>query len=133
MRVRATIVSALAATALAATPLAAQAGTPTYQARQADQAAQPYTHLVTGKSWSTGGTYVAQGGDITLTLTGIPKATRVFVEECNAPDLGEVQVFTKNAAGHVLATNVAKGTCFLVLFQPQSGNGGYQVTGTLAY
>lgn len=126
MRKSAVIVSILAATSLAAVPLAAQAapaGT-----------TQPYNHLVTGKTWSTGGAYVATGGEIKLTLKTLPKATDVLVEECeDGGDLGDVRTFTKQASSQVLATGVAKGTCFLLIFKPHSGAGDYRVFGTLGY
>lgn len=126
MRKSAVIVSVVAAAAVAAVPVGAQAA-PT-------GVTQPYGHLVSGTTWSTGGAYVAKSGKIELTLKTLPKATDVLVEECDeGGDLGEVQVFTKNASSHVLATGVAKGTCFLVLFQPHAGAGGYRVGGTLKY
>jgi hypothetical protein len=127
LRKSAVIVSALTVTALAAVPVAAYAG-------PAAGVTQPYNHLVTGKNWSTGGTYVAKGGEIKLTLKTLPKATDVLVEECEeGGDLGDVQTFTKSAFTHVLATDVAKGTCFLVILKPHAGAGDYRVFGTLGY
>ncbi len=127
MKKSAVLVSVLAATAVAAVPVAAYAG-------PAAGVTQPYSHLVTGKTWSTGGAYVAKGGEIKLTLKTLPKATDVLVEECDeGGDLGEVETFTKSASTHVLATDVAKGTCFLVIFKPHTGAGDYRVFGTLAY
>ncbi|MGW7687173.1 hypothetical protein ACWGID_40910 [Kribbella sp. NPDC054772] len=95
---------------------------------------QPYTHLLSGKDWSTGGAYVAQGGDIKLTLSTLPKNTQVLVEECEGGhDLGDPQLFTAKAKTQTLATDVPKGTCFLMLLAPKTGNGGYVVSGTLSY
>ncbi|ADB33509.1 hypothetical protein Kfla_4479 [Kribbella flavida DSM 17836] len=125
MKIRTVVGSTLAVTALAVTPSAAHASAPAQT--------QPYQHLVTGKSWSSGGTYVSTGGDVTLNLTTLEKNTRVFVEQCEGSDLGDVQTFTKKAPSHTLATGLEKGTCFLILFAPQSGNGGYLVKGTLSY
>ncbi|MGC4942449.1 hypothetical protein [Kribbella sp. DT2] len=127
MRKSAVFVSVLAASALAAVPVAAHA------APAAAGTTQPYTHLVTGKTWTTGGTYVAKGGEIKLTLKTLPKATDVFVEECESADLGDVKTFTPQANSQVLATGVAKGTCFVVLLKPHAGTGDYQVRGTLGY
>ncbi|GAA1529679.1 hypothetical protein GCM10009741_34460 [Kribbella lupini] len=118
--------SVLVVGTLAAAPVAAQAAPA--------GVTQPYGHLVSGTTWSTGGTYVAKGGKIELTLKTLPKATDVLVEECEGGgDLGDVQTFTKNASRHVLATGVAKGTCFFVLLQPHAGAGDYRVGGTLKY
>jgi hypothetical protein len=127
MKLRAAIVSALAITAVAGAPLAAQAA-------PSAQTSQPYTHLVTGHTWSTGGTYISHGGQVKLKLTTLPKATEVLIEKCDSGrDLGEVQVFTKKAPSHVLATDVPDGTCFLMLLESQAKSSGYQVTGTLSY
>jgi hypothetical protein len=128
MKVR-TIGAALGVAALAVVPMAAHAAP--VQARTT----QPYQHLVTvnSKAWSTGGTYVATGGDIKLNLTTLEKNTKVFVERCEGADLGDVQNFTKKAPSHTLATGVEKGECFIVLLSPVTGNGGYVVKGTLTY
>jgi hypothetical protein len=125
-------VATLAVAGLAGAPLAAQAsGVP--EAAKA-QVSQPYTHLVTGHTWSTGGTYVSTGGDVKLKLSALPKATEILVEECEGGhDLGDVQVFTKKTPSHVLATGLAKGTCFLILFESQAKSNTYQITGTLTY
>ena len=129
-------VATLAVAALAGAPLAAQAsGVPEASKAQASaQVSQPYTHLVTGHTWSTGGTYVSTGGDVNLKLSALPKATEVLVEECEGGhDLGDVQLFTKKAPNHVIATGVAKGTCFLILFESHAKSNAYQITGTLTY
>ncbi|WP_405056004.1 hypothetical protein OG474_25060 [Kribbella sp. NBC_01505] len=128
MKVR-MIGAALGVAALAAFPLAAQA------APLKAQTTQPYQHLVTvnSKAWSTGGTYVATGGDIKLNLTTLEKNTKVFVERCEGADLGDVQNFTKAKPSHTLATGVEKGECFIVLLSPITGNGNYLVKGTLTY
>ncbi|QNE16856.1 hypothetical protein F1D05_01770 [Kribbella qitaiheensis] len=130
MNRRVAIVSALAVATLAGAPLAAQAA----PARPSAQVDQPYTHLVTGHTWSTGGTYISHGGDIKLKLTTLPKTTDVLVEDCESGgDLGDVQAFTKKAPSHVLATDVPAGTCVLILFQSHAKSGAYQVKGTLSY
>jgi hypothetical protein len=116
--------AALGVAALTAVPLTAQA---------AAQTTQPYQHLVVGKNWGTGGTYVATGGDIKLNLTTLEKNTKVFVERCEGSDLGDVQTFTKSKPSHTLATGVEKGECFIVLLSPVTGTGGYLVKGTLTY
>lgn len=128
MKVR-MIGAALGVLALAAVPLAAQA------APVQAQTTQPYQHLVTvsSKAWSTGGTYVATGGDIKLKLTTLEKNTKVFVERCEGADLGDIQTFTKAKPSHTLATGVEKGECFIVLLSPVTGNGGYMVKGSLTY
>ncbi len=120
---------ALGVVALAGVPVAAQA------APVQAQTTQPYHHLVTVSSagWSTGGTYIATGGDIKLKLTTLEKNTKVFVERCEGADLGDVQTFTKAKPAHTLATGVAKGECFIVLLSPVKGTGGYFVKGTLSY
>lgn len=123
MRVGAVVVGGAA---LVVSPLAAQAAPV--------KSGQPYTHLLTSKDWSTGGAYVAQGGDVTLQLSTLPKATEVLIEECDSGrDLGDGHVFTKQASTQKLATDVPKGTCFVMLLHPKSGNGGYSVKGTLSY
>ncbi|TDC21104.1 hypothetical protein [Kribbella albertanoniae] len=121
--------TALGVVALAGVPVAAQA------APVQAQTTQPYQHLVTVDSngWSTGGTYVATGGDIKLKLTTLEKSTKVFVERCEGADLGDVQTFTKAKPSHTLATGVEKGECFIVLLSPATGKGGYFVKGSLAY
>ncbi|GAA0608262.1 hypothetical protein HPO96_31170 [Kribbella sandramycini] len=126
MRIR-LIGAALGVAMLAAAPVAAHA------APAKAQTSQPYTHLVQGKDWNTGGTYIATGGDIKLNLSTLEKNTQVLVEECEGPDLGDVKKFTKKAPSHTLATGIAKGTCFLVLLSPATGTGGYLVKGTLSY
>ncbi|MFC9693724.1 hypothetical protein ACFTSF_34550 [Kribbella sp. NPDC056951] len=113
--------------ALAAVPVAAQA------APVQAQTTQPYQHLVVGKNWGSGGTYVSTGGDIKLNLTTLEKNTKVFVERCEGADLGDVQTFTKKKPSHTLATGVEKGECFIVLLAPVTGDGGYIVKGTLSY
>jgi hypothetical protein len=124
MKLRVAAVSALALAAVVGAPLAAHAA----------PAGQYYTHLVTGHTWSTGGTYISHGGAVKLNLTTLPKATEVLVEECESGhDLGDVQVFTKKAPSHVLATDVPAGQCFLVLFESKAKSSAYQVTGTLSY
>jgi hypothetical protein len=140
MKLRAAVVSTLAVTAFAAAPLAAQAA-PTAAAAapaaarvaQAKSFTQPYKELVTGTSWISGGTYVAHGGDIKLKLTTLPKATEVLVEKCEGRDLGDVEVFTKQAPSHVLATKVPAGTCFLILFNKHVKTADYVVEGTFSY
>jgi hypothetical protein len=124
MKVRVAAVAALAVSTLAVAPLAAQAA----------PAGQYYTHLVQGHSWSSGGTYIAKGGDVKLNLTTVPKATEVLVEECESGgDLGDVQVFTKKSPSHVLATNVPAGQCFLILFESKAKSDPYLVTGKLSF
>jgi hypothetical protein len=127
MKLRVAIVSALALTTLAAAPLAAHA-TPSAKA------GQYYTHMVTGHTWSSGGTYIARGGDVKLNLTTLPKATEVLIEECESGgDLGDVQLFTKKAPSHVLATDVPAGQCFLILFESKAQSSPYQVIGKLTF
>ncbi|MEU0090499.1 hypothetical protein [Kribbella sp. NPDC006257] len=124
MKVRVAAVAALAVSTLAVAPLAAQAA----------PAGQYYTHLVQGHSWSSGGTYIAKGGDVKLNLTTVPKATEVLVEECESGgDLGDVQVFTKKSPSHVLATDVPAGQCFLILFESKAKSDPYLVTGKLSF
>jgi hypothetical protein len=136
---RAVVVSTLAVAALAGAPLAAHAApapvTPAKAAPvKAAQVSQHYTHFVTGHTWSTGGTYIATGGDVKLNLTTLPKATEVLVEDCESGgDLGDVQVFTKKAPSHVLATGVPAGQCFLILFESKAKSTPYQVIGTFSY
>jgi hypothetical protein len=125
-------VSTLAVAALAGAPMAAHAAPAT--PAKATQVSQHYTHFVTGHSWSTGGTYIATGGDVKLNLTTLPKATEVLVEDCESGgDLGDVQVFTKKAPNHVLATDVPAGQCFLILFESKAKSTPYQVIGTFNY
>jgi hypothetical protein len=117
-------VAALAVSTLAVAPLAAHAA----------PAGQYYTHLVQGHTWSSGGTYIAKGGDVKLNLTTVPKATEVLVEECESGgDLGDVQVFTKKSPSHVLATDVPAGQCFLILFESKAKSDPYLVTGKLSF
>ncbi|GAA1592099.1 hypothetical protein GCM10009804_55530 [Kribbella hippodromi] len=124
---------AVMAAALVGGPVAAQAAPVTPQAAAA-KGGQPYTHLLTSKDWSTGGAYVAKGGAVTLQLSTLPKATEVLIEECEGGhDLGDVQLFSKPGATQTLATNVPKGTCFVMLLHPKTGKTGYQVSGTLTY
>lgn len=124
MKVRVAAVAALAVSTLAVAPLAAHAA----------PAGQYYTHLVQGHTWSSGGTYIATGGDVKLNLTTVPKATEVLVEECESGgDLGDVQVFTKKSPSHVLATDVPAGQCFLILFESKAKSDPYLVTGKLSF
>jgi hypothetical protein len=58
----------------------------------------------------------------------------VLIEECESGgDLGEVQVFTKKAPSHVLATDVPAGQCFLILFESKAQSSPYQVIGKLSF
>ncbi|MEU4196184.1 hypothetical protein AB0E69_30055 [Kribbella sp. NPDC026611] len=117
----------LAVIALVSAPAVAHATT-------SAQVTQPYTHLLTGKTWSTGGAYVSTGGDVKLKLTTLPKATQVLIEDCESgEDLGDVKDFTRKAPAQTLAVDVPKGTCFLMLLQPKAGSGGYQVAGFFSY
>ncbi|TDU83729.1 hypothetical protein EV138_6193 [Kribbella voronezhensis] len=129
MKMRAAVVSVLAVATLGAAPVAAQAA----PVAHAKAFSQPYKQLVTGTSWSSGGTYIAHGGDIKLKLTTLPKATEVLVEKCEGRDLGDVEVFTKQAPSHVLATKVPAGTCFLILFNKHVKTADYVVEGTFSY
>ncbi|MFF0344902.1 hypothetical protein [Kribbella sp. NPDC004875] len=126
MRIGAAVVAGVA---LVAAPVGSAYAAPT-----ATGASQPYVHLLSGKGFSTGGAYVSQGEDIKLTLSTLPKNTQVLVEECDSGhDLGDVKVFTAKAKAQTLATEVPKGTCFVMLLAPKGGNGGYVVGGTLSY
>ncbi len=67
-------------------------------------------------------------------MTTLPKATEVLIEECESGgDLGDVQVFTKKAPSHVLATDVPAGQCFLILFESKAKSDPYLVTGKLSF
>ncbi|MGH3545764.1 MAG: hypothetical protein ACRDPW_07555 [Mycobacteriales bacterium] len=105
----------------------------------AEQTSQPYYHLLTPsespEELNTGGTYVSNGGDVSLTLTGNSNNVDVdiLLEECEGPDLSKsIHMFAGDSKAHVLASDVEEGTCFIMLLRPSDAQA-TRLAGTLTY
>lgn len=130
--IRRTVLAA-AGTALSGALVLGAGASATAEPAQAP-AGQPYIHIATPEL-GTGGTYVSgPDGIVSLGLRDLSEDVEVFAEECGGPDLGDVVRFPAgDSTTRALGSDVAPGTCFVLLLRLVDPGEPVVIEGTLSY